>query len=426
MHTEALADVGEDLADFTGADNADSLAMQVKACQAGQGEIEIDYIRFIEDPDFVYVPIEERPIEIINGDAEGDMNPYHSGNATIRRVTDPDNKENHVWFVETASGKQWTYIRHTTRFKPYTAYKIDYDIKLVGSNKTGGGGPTETSFTLTGATPVFADVDPYTYNLDPQKLREAILKVKAEGKLTPKAIVAVDIFGQSADYDAILAIGEEFSIPVVDDAAQAMGALYKGKRIPSLGKIGCTSFFPAKPLGCYGDGGAVFTDDKELYDIMYSLLVHGRGSDKYDNVRIGLNARLDSIQAAVLIQKLSIFPEEIDLRQKVAAKYAEVLAGSVQIPVVAKDCVSVWAQYCPRSAQFEKIQAALKEADIPTARYYPIPMHLLKAMEYLGYKKGDMPVAEAIAEDIFALPMHPYLDDATIEKIGDVIRKTVQ
>ena len=279
---------------------------------------------------------------------------------------------------------------------------------------------------LTGATPVFADVDPATYNMDPQKLREAILKVKAEGKLTPKAIVAVDIFGQSADYDAILAIGEEFSIPVVDDAAQAMGALYKGRLIPSLGKIGCTSFFPAKPLGCYGDGGAVFTDDKELYDIMYSLLVHGRGGDKYDNVRIGLNARLDSIQAAILIQKLSIFPEEIDLRQKVAAKYAEVLAGSVQIPVVAKDCVSVWAQYCPRSAKFEQIQAALKEAEIPTARYYPIPMHLLKAMEYLGYKKGDMPVAEAIAEDIFALPMHPYLDDATIEKIGDVIRKTVQ
>ena len=157
--------------------------------------------------------------------------------------------------------------------------------------------------------------------------------------------MAVDIFGQSVDYDAILAIGEEFSIPVVDDAAQAMGALYKGKRIPSLGKIGCTSFFPAKPLGCYGDGGAVFTDDKELYDIMYSLLVHGRGGDKYDNVRVGLNARLDSIQAAILLQKLTIFPEEIDLRQKVAAKYAEVLEGSVQIPVVAKDCVSVWAQY---------------------------------------------------------------------------------
>ena len=275
---------------------------------------------------------------------------------------------------------------------------------------------------LTGATPVFVDVDPATYNIDPEKLRSTIQKVRKEGKLTPKAIVPVDIFGQSCDYDAIQAIAGEFSLPIVEDGAQAMGALYKGRRVPSFGTIGCTSFFPAKPLGCYGDGGAVFTDDKALYDRMFSILVHGRGGDKYDNVLVGLNARLDTIQAAVLLQKLTLFPEEIELRQTVAANYAKALSGLVQVPTVAPGCVSVWAQYCPRSGKFAGIQAALKEAGIPTARYYPIPMHLLKAMEYLGYKKGDMPVAESIAEDIFALPMHPYLEEETIELIGKTIK----
>ena len=278
---------------------------------------------------------------------------------------------------------------------------------------------------MTGATPVFVDVDPQTYNMNPEKLRDAILKVRAEGKLNLKAIVPVDIFGQSCDYDAIKAIAEEFGLPIVEDGAQAMGALYKGKRVPSFGTIGCTSFFPAKPLGCYGDGGAVFTDDKALYDRMFSILVHGRGGDKYDNILIGLNARLDTIQAAVLLQKLTLFKEEIELRQTVAANYAKALSGVVQVPTVAKDCVSVWAQYCPRSKDFAKIQAALKAAEIPSARYYPIPMHLLKAMKYLGYRKGDMPVAEAIAEDIFALPMHPYLDAETIEKIGTVVRSAL-
>ncbi len=275
---------------------------------------------------------------------------------------------------------------------------------------------------LTGATPVFVDVDPKTRNMDPAKLRDAILKVKKEGKLNLKAIVPVDIFGQSCDYDAISAIAGEFDLPLVEDGAQAMGALYKGRRVPSFGTVGCTSFFPAKPLGCYGDGGAVFTDDKELYDRMFSILVHGRGGDKYDNVRLGLNARLDTVQAAVLLQKLPIFPEEIELRQTVAANYAKALDGLVEVPYVAPDCVSVWAQYCPRSPKFEQIQAALRAADIPSARYYPIPMHLLKAMDYLGYRKGDMPVAEAIAADIFALPMHPYLDAETIEKIGKTVR----
>lgn len=279
---------------------------------------------------------------------------------------------------------------------------------------------------LTGATPVFADIDPDTYNLDPAKLREAILKVRKEGKLKPKAILSVDIFGQSADYDAILAVAKEFDLPLIEDGAQAMAATYKGRRVPSFGLIGCTSFFPAKPLGCYGDGGAVFTDDKELHDKLFSILVHGRGSDKYDNVCIGLNARLDTVQAAVLLQKLKIFPEEIELRQKVAAAYNRVLEGLVKTPFVAKDSVSVWAQYCVCSERFEAIQAALRENDIPTARYYPIPMHLLKALDYLGYKKGDMPVTEKVAGHAFALPMHPYLEEDVIEKIGKVVRSVVK
>ena len=285
---------------------------------------------------------------------------------------------------------------------------------------------TVETIALTGATPVFADVEADTYNMDPAKLREAILKVKAEGNLTPKAIVAVDIFGQCVDYDAISAIADEFGLPIIEDAAQSMGAVYKGKRAPSFGKIGCTSFFPAKPLGCYGDGGAVFTDDKDLYDIMYSILVHGRGGDKYDNIRLGLNARLDTIQAAVLLEKLKLFENEIELRQQVAKWYKEELDGVLQIPVVKEGNVSVWAQYCPMAPEFEAIQAALKEAEIPSARYYPIPMHLLGAMKYLGYKKGDMPVAEKIAETIFALPMHPYLDQATIKKIASVIKSVVK
>ncbi len=279
---------------------------------------------------------------------------------------------------------------------------------------------------LTGATPVFADIDPDTYNLDPSKLRETIRKVKAKGKLNPKAILVVDIFGQSADYEAIHAVAKEFGLPVIEDGAQAMGATYKGRRVPSFGLIGCTSFFPAKPLGCYGDGGAVFTDDKELYDKLFSILVHGRGSDKYDNVCIGLNARLDTVQAAVLLQKLKIFPEEIELRQKVASGYNRVLKDLVKTPSVCKDCVSVWAQYCVCSDRFEAIQAALRENDIPTARYYPIPMHLLKALNYLGYQKGDMPVAEKVSGHVFALPMHPYLEGEVIEKIGKVVRSVVK
>ena len=287
---------------------------------------------------------------------------------------------------------------------------------------------TVETIALVGATPVFADIDPGTYNIDPAKLEEAILKVEREGKLKPKAIIPVDLFGLTADYKAIKPLADAHGLAIIEDACQAFGAKDpSGKTAPALGTIGCTSFFPAKPLGCYGDGGAVFTDDDALYDKMYSILVHGRSSeDRYNNVRLGLIARCDTIQAAVLLAKLKLFPGEVELRQTVADRYRAGLKGLVSVQTIPEGCVSVYAQFCPRSPKFAEIQAALKAADVPTARYYPIPMHLLGATEYLGYKKGDMPVAEACASDIFALPMHPYLKAEDIDRICGVIADVVK
>lgn len=287
---------------------------------------------------------------------------------------------------------------------------------------------TPESIALVGATPVFSDIDEKTFNMDPVKLEAAIELVIKEGKLKPKAIMPVDLFGQAANYKEINAIAAKYGLPVIEDACQGFGAVCPcGKKAPALGTIGCTSFFPAKPLGCYGDGGAVFTDDDELYKKLYSILVHGRSAeDKYDNVRLGLNARCDTIQAAILIEKLKLFPEEVELRQTVAANYMEALDGLVTLPTILPGYTSVWAQFCPRHKDYPAIQEALKAEGIPSARYYPIPMHLLGAMKYLGYKKGDFPVTEACANDIFALPMHPYLDKDTIQKIAAVIAKTVK
>ena len=287
---------------------------------------------------------------------------------------------------------------------------------------------TVETIALVGATPVFADIDEGTYNIDPAKLEEAILKVEREGKFKPKAIIPVDLFGLTADYKAIKPLADAHGLAIIEDACQAFGAVAPGgKRAPSLGTIGCTSFFPAKPLGCYGDGGAVFTDDDDLFDKMYSILVHGRSAeDRYNNVRLGLNARCDTIQAAVLLAKLKLFPGEVEMRQVVADRYRAGLKGLVSVQTIPEGCVSVYAQFCPRSPKFAEIQAALKAADVPTARYYPIPMHLLGATEYLGYKKGDMPVSEACAADIFALPMHPYLKAEDIDRICGVIADTVK
>jgi UDP-2-acetamido-2-deoxy-ribo-hexuluronate aminotransferase len=278
-----------------------------------------------------------------------------------------------------------------------------------------------------GATPVFVDIDPETYNIDPEQLAQKIAAVKAEGNLVPRGIIPVDLFGLPADYDAIMALADAEGLFVLEDAAQGFGGLYKGRRAGSLGHVAATSFFPAKPLGTYGDGGAVFTNDDQLYAKMLSIRVHGQGTDKYTNVRIGLNARLDSIQAAVLLEKLKLYPEEIELRQHVAAKYTQTikeLCGSrLQTPVVPDGLTSVWAQYSVQADGREQIQAALKEAEIPTMIYYPIPLHLQEAFADLQHQEGDFPVAEAAAKRIFSLPFHPYLSDADIEKIVAALQK---
>ncbi|NOX51327.1 MAG: DegT/DnrJ/EryC1/StrS family aminotransferase [Gammaproteobacteria bacterium] len=280
---------------------------------------------------------------------------------------------------------------------------------------------------LTGATPVFVDIEPVSFNIDPAKLQAAIEVVKKDDKLKPKVIMPVDLFGQPADYDPIMQIAEVNGLFVLEDAAQAFGATYKSRRAPSLGHVGATSFFPAKPLGCYGDGGAIFTDDDQLAETMRSLLVHGKGKDKYNNVRIGLNARLDTIQAAILIEKMKIFVEEIELRQQVANRYTEAIAlaveGSFKItpPITRKDCTSVWAQYTISCDRRDDLQARFKHERIPSMIYYQKPIHLLDAMTYLGHQCGDFPVAEKAAHSVLALPFHPYLDPDDQSRIISVM-----
>jgi len=308
---------------------------------------------------------------------------------------------------------------------------------------------TAEMIAITGATPVFIDIDPETFNIDPVKLEEAILRLNQPSayvssdhktsthsydkrstnnppKLTPKGIIPVDLFGLPADYGKIMAIAKKYGLFVLEDAAQAFGAEYHGRRAPGLAHVGATSFFPAKPLGCYGDGGAVFTDDDALAAKIRSLLVHGKGTDKYNNVRIGLNARLDTIQAAILIEKLAIYPEEITLRQNIAQRYTEAFekgdVGTVTPPKVQPGYLSIWAQYTIRCAQRDALQDRLKEAGIPSMIYYVKPMHLLDAMAYLGYKEGDFPCAEQAARTVLSLPFHPYLESEDMGKVVEVVK----
>jgi len=275
---------------------------------------------------------------------------------------------------------------------------------------------------IVGATPIFIDIDPKTYNIDPAKIADAINEAKKKG-LNPKAIIPVDLFGLPADYDTIEEISKEHGLKVIEDACQGFGGEYKGKKLCSFGEFAATSFFPAKPLGCYGDGGAVFTNDDTLADIARSIRVHGSGSDKYDNVRIGLNGRMDTIQAGILLPKLSIFPDEVDKRQEVAKKYSAGLKDTVVVPHIPDGMRSAWAQYSVLSDRKVEIQTKLKETGIPTAVYYPIPLHMQTAYKYLGYSKGDMPESEAAAERIFSLPMHPYLTDEDIGKVVNAIKE---
>jgi len=303
---------------------------------------------------------------------------------------------------------------------------------------------TAEVLSLLGATPVFVDIDPQTFNIDPVKLQSAIQAIENNDAslhpvpiinsirshpsivLKPKGIIAVDLFGLPADYNRIDTIAEEHDLFVIEDAAQSFGAALNGKMACSYGDIGCTSFFPAKPLGCYGDGGMCFTGDDELAGIMKSLRVHGKGHHKYDNVRIGINGRLDTIQAGILLAKFDIFPQEIELRRQVADRYTALLNpfSNIQIPAIPQGYKSAWAQYSVLAAdekQRTDLQNKLKEADIPTAIYYPKPLHLQSAFSDLGYRKGDFPISEEISRRIFSLPMHPYLSKEGQQKIAEVM-----
>jgi len=307
---------------------------------------------------------------------------------------------------------------------------------------------TAEVISLLGATPVFVDIDSGTFNIDPARLRAAIRAVEAGDstihplparcglparnvpRLSPRGIIAVDLFGLPADYDEIMIISRDHGLFVIEDAAQSFGAEYHGRRSCSLADIACTSFFPAKPLGCYGDGGMCFTDDDGIARELRSIRVHGMGDDKYDNVRIGINGRLDTLQAAILLAKFAIFPEEVQLRRQVAARYgaafARGLPGStaLAIQVVPSGLGSVSAQYSVLALDPErrlKLLSALKEAGIPSAVYYPKPLHLQQAFASLGYTYGDFPISEGHAANIFSIPMHPYLMEKDQEWIIEVL-----
>ncbi len=279
---------------------------------------------------------------------------------------------------------------------------------------------------LVGATPIFVDVDAATFNIDASGIAGAVAAAKSAG-LTPKAVIPVDLFGLAADHTAVAAAAAKADLFVLDDAAQAFGATFNNRRLGTFGHATTTSFFPAKPLGCYGDGGAVMTDDDAMADVLRSLRMHGHGSDKYDNVRIGLASRLDTMQAAILIEKLKIFPDEIEARDRIARRYSEGLAGIAITPTVPAGSTSVWAQYTIRVAagRRDKLAAALKAEGIPTAIYYPIPLHRQQAYKHYPVGGGGVAVSDRLAAEVISLPMHAYLDAPTQDRIIDATRRAL-
>ncbi|SHN82774.1 DegT/DnrJ/EryC1/StrS family aminotransferase [Bradyrhizobium erythrophlei] len=283
---------------------------------------------------------------------------------------------------------------------------------------------TGEAVAITGGTPVFCDVDEATFNIDAASFKRGIATAKRLG-LKPRGVIPVDLFGQSADHDEVFAIAAAEGMFVLDDAAQGFGASYKGRRLGGMGIITATSFFPAKPLGCYGDGGAIFTDDAAFAEVLRSIRVHGQGSDKYDNVRLGLTGRLDTIQAAVLIEKLKIFDDEIAARNKVAERYAQGLGNVVTVPRLAERHSSVWAQYTirlPQGTDRDAFAAALKAQGVPTAIYYPKSMHQQTAYKNYPVADGGLAVSERLSSDVISLPMHAYLDEASQDRVIQAVR----
>lgn len=276
---------------------------------------------------------------------------------------------------------------------------------------------------LCGATPVFVDVHADTFNLDVTSLEAALVTAKKRG-LNPVGVIPVDLFGQPADYDAIERWCAANKLWILSDAAQSFGATYRGRKVGTIGLATSTSFFPAKPLGCYGDGGAIFTDDDDVAAVLRSLRNHGAGSDRYDNVRVGTNGRLDTIQAAVLIEKLKIFPEEIAARDRIAARYNEGLRDVAAVPVLMKDCASVWAQYTIKvpAAKRDALGATLREQGIPTAIYYPKPLHRQTAFKDYPVAGNGLPVSDTVAAEVISLPMHPYLEADVQDRIVSAVQ----
>ena len=278
---------------------------------------------------------------------------------------------------------------------------------------------------MQGATPVFVDVDKDTFNIDVADLERKIEQTLKAGKLTPRVVIAVDLFGLPADFKAVRKVADKYHLYVLEDGAQGFGGRIGDRKACTFGDISTTSFFPAKPVGCYGDGGAVFTDNDEWAALMESYHIHGKGSDRYDNVRIGMNSRLDSIQAAILIVKLKAFKdyELVDVN-KVAARYTEKLKGVVKTPVVPEGFYSSWAQYTLQLKDKEQragLQAALKALDIPTAIYYPIPMHRQTAFSYLNLDDNRCPASDQLADTVISLPIHPYLNEKDQDLICQVV-----
>src|SRR3954447_22684175 len=287
---------------------------------------------------------------------------------------------------------------------------------------------TGEAVALTGATPVFVDVDAATFNMDATSLRRGIATAKQRG-LKPRAVIPVDLFGQSADHDAIAEVAQAEGLFVLDDAAQGFGASYKGRRIGSLGLATATSFFPPKPLGCFGDGGAIFTDDDKLAETVRRIRVHGQGADKYDNVRSGVSGRLDTMQAAVLIEKLKIFEDEIAARNQVAERYSRGLGNLVTVPQLASGCTSIWAQYTirlPEGTDRDGFAAALKAQGIPTMVYYTKSMHQQTAYKGFPVADGGLPVSEKLSDEVISLPIHAYLDEAAQDRVIEAVRGALQ
>lgn len=285
---------------------------------------------------------------------------------------------------------------------------------------------TSEVVSLVGATPIFCDVCRDTFNLDPDSLRAQVQRVIREGRLRPRMVIPVDLFGLPANYPEIEAICREYHLTILEDAAQGFGGQINGKKACSFGDISATSFFPAKPLGCYGDGGAIFTDDEEMYKLLVSIRVHGKGSFKYDNVRVGLNSRLDTLQAAILLPKLHAFDTENATRNRAAAMYTELLGSKFDTPVVPDGYLSSWAQYTIKADSPEhrdRILTGMKEQGIPTMVYYPKPLHFQQVYADLGYKPGALPVSEALAQQVFSLPMHGYLTEDIIRTVCEALLK---